>query len=101
VQKQPVPRRLDQQMVMLARRAALGPPAPRHAEVKDHMIVAVGRNDAIFGAARQGGDCRPGQPLRQIGGKSAAQVRTKGGDRGQSLPLEKRSETADSGFDFG
>ncbi len=45
-----MPRRgLEQQMVVLARRAAFGAPAPRHAEVEDHMVVAVGRDDAISG----------------------------------------------------
>src|SRR3546814_12717830 len=65
------------------------------------MIVAVGRNDAIFGAARQGRDRRTGQALRKVGGKGAAQVGTKGRDRRQPLPLEEGGETAHGGFDFG
>src|SRR3546814_8358733 len=49
VEEKPVSRRrFEQQMVMLARLATLGAPAPRHAEVEDHLIVAVGRNDDTF-----------------------------------------------------
>ena len=61
----------EQHMVMLARFAPFGAPAPRHAEMEDHMVVAVGRDDAIFGAPREMGDRRPGQPLRKVGGKGA------------------------------
>lgn len=38
------------------------------------MVVAVGRDDAIFGAPREMGDRRPGQPLRKVGGKRAPQI---------------------------
>src|SRR3546814_10700772 len=86
-------------MIMLARLAALGAPAPRHAEVEDHMIVAIGRDDAIFGAARQVDYRRAGQPLREIGGKGAAQVGAEGYDRRQPLAFEERRQAANGGFD--
>src|SRR3546814_13974363 len=72
----------DLQMVVLSGFAPFGAPAPRHAEVEDHMIVAIGRDDAIFGAARQRRHRRAGQPLREIGGKGPAQVGAEGGRKG-------------------
>src|SRR3546814_19839378 len=87
-------------MIVLARLAALGAPAARHAEVKDHMVVAVGRDDAIFGAARQRRDRGAGQPLREVGGKGSAQIGEKGSDSDQPLPFEKGLEAVDGRFDF-
>src|SRR3546814_1576105 len=78
MEEEPVAARgLQKQMIVLARLAALGAPAARHAEVKDHMVVAVGRDDAIFGAARQRRDRGAGQPLREVGGKGSAQIGAK------------------------
>ena len=65
------------------------------------MVVAVGRDDAIFGAPREMGDRRPGQPLRKVGGKGAPQIGAEGADRDEPLPLEKGREAAHGGFDFG
>src|SRR3546814_6182065 len=77
---------------MLARLAALGAPAPRHAEVEHHMIVAIGRDDAIFGAARQVDYRRAGQPLRELGGKGAGQVGAVGYARREPLGFEERRQ---------
>src|SRR3546814_6546945 len=76
MEEEPVAARgLQKQMIVLARLAALGAPAARHAEVKDNMVVAVGRDDAIFGAGRQRRDRGAGQPRPGIG-------RAPGGERG-------------------
>src|SRR3546814_18527901 len=88
-------------MVVLSRLAALVAPAPRHAEVKDHVIVAIGRYDAIFGAPRQARDRRPGQTLRQGDRKGTAQVGADGADGDEPQPSEEGREAAHGGFDFG
>src|SRR3546814_12826071 len=79
----------EQQMVVLSRLAALGAPAPRHAEVKDHVIVAIGRYDAIFGAPRQARDRRPGPPLRPVHRKGTAQGGAGGAGIGRAAGGEK------------
>ena len=46
--------------------AGIDPPAPRHAEVEDQRVAAVGVDQPIFGAPAEPGDPRPGQPLAKV-----------------------------------
>ena len=50
------------------------PPAPRHAEVKDHRVVAIGMDQAIFRAAAEARHPGPRQTLAEILGEGSAQV---------------------------
>ena len=65
---------LQHQMIVLVRCFGIDPPAPAHAEMEHHRMVTVGMEDAVFRAARQGRDGRPGQRLHQIGREGAPHV---------------------------
>ena len=56
VERQPFPLvRLEQQVIVLFELRMIDPPAPRHAEVEDHRVVAIRVNQPIFGAAAEAG----------------------------------------------
>ncbi len=85
-------------------RAELGrvdPPAARHAEMEDEGIASVGGDEPVFGAAREAGDRRAGEPLAQVDGKGAPQVRPPRLDGHQPSPLKHGNEALYRGFDLG
>ena len=93
--------RFEQEVVVGADRVRLDPPAPRHAQVEDHRVAAIGVDQAIFGTAPERGDARPGQPLAQVVGEGPAKVRAAGLDGGEPAPLQHGTKTAHGGLDFG
>ncbi len=92
---------LQHQMIVLVRCFGIDPPAPAHAEMEHHRMVTVGMEDAVFRAARQARDGRPGQRLHQIGREGAPHVGPVHPHAGDPLALEKSGKPADGGFDFG
>ena len=88
-------------MIVDQRLLRVDPPAPRHAEVEDEAVAAIGIDQPIFGPARKTGHRRPGQPLPQIDRHRPAQVGAVGDDAGQPLAVQHGGEAPDGGFDFG
>ena len=91
---------IEQQMVMFLHIVGVDSPAPRHAEVEDQRIAPVGIDQAIFGAAGEAGDSRPGQPLTQVDRHGMAQVGTACLDMAQPLSVQYGTQTCDRGFHF-
>ncbi|GAA3718941.1 hypothetical protein GCM10022268_29000 [Sphingomonas cynarae] len=79
----------------------INPPAPRHTQMEDHRIAAIGVDHAVFGAATQSGDDRPLHPLTQIDGDRLAQISAARLDQRQALAVENGGQPANGGFDFG
>ena len=85
---------------MLVEFGGIDPPVPRHAEVKDQCVAAIGRNEAIFGSAPKVGDPRAGQPLTNVLRHRAAQVGPPRLDPIEAAALQHGFEAADGSFDF-
>ena len=74
---------------------------PRHAEVEDQGVAAVGADQPEFRAAAEAGDRCAGQPLAEIFGECAAQVGPAHLDPRQPAPVEHALQPADGRLDFG
>ena len=92
---------LEQKMVMRADLVGVDPPPPRHAEVKDQRIPAIGRDQPIFRAPPKPGDPRAGQPLAKIERHRAAQIGAPRLDPNEPPPFEDAGQPANGRFDFG
>ena len=99
--RQPPARCLNDKMVMLAVFTSVDHPAARHTEVKDQHIVAVGIDQAVFGAAAKPGDRRPGQPLSQVDRHGPTQVSAIGLRTLYRLAIKHGAKSGDGGFYFG
>ena len=69
----------------------IDPPAPRHAEVEDHRVAAVGVDQAIFGAPAKPGHPRPVSRWPRSGGNARRKSARRGSTRGDVLALEDRA----------
>ena len=61
-------------MIVCAQFFRIDAPAPRHAQVEHHRLIAVGMDKPVFGAPAQPGNLRAGQRLDQMFGEGAAQA---------------------------
>ena len=77
----------DQQVVVLAQRLGIDPPAPRHAQMEDHRAAPVGVNQAIFGPARQAADPCADHRLGEVLRERAAQAFAAQGQAGDRLAV--------------
>ncbi len=87
-------------MVVLAELCMVDAPASGHAEVEDHRVVAVGMDQAVFGAAPKPGDSGTRQPLAEVLGKRTSQVRPPHLDPRDPPAIQHALETAYGRFDF-
>ena len=88
-------------MVVLADLSRVDAPVPRHAEVEHERIAAVGVDQPIFGAPMKPDDPRAGQPLAEIDGERAAQIRAARLDPFDAAAVKHMGKAADGRFDFG
>ena len=102
VERQPFPLvGLEQQMVVLLELRMIDPPAPRHAEVEDHRVVAIRVDETVFRPPAEARDLRPGQPLAKVLRKRPPQIRAPRFDTCDPPALQHPLKAADGGFDFG
>jgi hypothetical protein len=87
-------------MVVREQFVRIDSPAPRHAEMEDHRVTAIGLNQPIFGASAEPGDGRSGHPLGKIGRERPPEVAAMRDDARQPLALEDGLEAANGRFDF-
>ena len=79
----------------------IDPPAPRHAEVKDHRVVSIGVDQPVFRSPAEPSHSSTGEPLAEILGKRSPKVSAPGFDPVNSASLEHMGQTADGRLDFG
>ncbi len=102
VERDAVPRLgVDHEMVVRQQLARIEPPAPRHAEVEDHRLIAIGCDQPIFGASAQTGDRRSGHHLTKVGRERPAQVATSRFDGRDPRTFEDGAQASDGRLDFG
>ena len=86
---------------MLVEFGGVDAPVPRHAEVEDQSVAAIGRNEPIFCPPSEAGDPRPGQSLAKVLRHRSAQVGPARLDPYEPPAPEDGLQPADGGFDFG
>ena len=91
----------QQQVIVLFQRRVIDAPGPRHAEVKNHRVIAVGMNQAIFGAPTEAGDLCTSQALSKVFRKRAPKIGPARLNARDPPAFEHPLEAADSGLDFG
>ena len=77
------------------------PPAPRHAQVKDYRVAAIGVDETIFRAAAEPRHESPRKALTEVFRESMAQVRSPRLDAGDPPALEDAFQSANGSLDFG
>src|SRR3546814_5857320 len=95
----PFPTRLcSDLMIMRPERVGRDPPAARHAKMKDQGVAAIGFDQPVFRAPAKPAHPSAGQPLAQVDGDRAAQIRPARLDADQHAPLEYGAQAANGGF---
>ena len=90
----------DQQVIVREQFARIDSPAPRHAEMEDERIAAIGIDQPVFGPTAQVRHGRARHALAQVDRDRFAQVGAARLDRGQALALQHGLQPAHGGFDF-
>ena len=88
-------------MIMRPDRTGIDPPAPRHAEVKDHAVAAIRFDNPVFRTAQKPRDPRARHPLAQVNRDRAAQIGAAYIDAHQARAKQRRLQPAHRCFDFG
>ena len=84
------------------KRLGIDPPAPRHAEMEDQRVAAIGVDQPIFGAPPQPGHARAGQPLAQVRRERRGADRRGAARRASAArPSSTLRQAAHGGLDFG
>ncbi len=82
-------------------RLRIDSPAPRHAEMKDQRVAAIGFDQPIFGAAAKAGNDGTRQPLTQVGRNRPPKIGAARLDTSQAFAEQDRLKTANGRLDFG
>ena len=93
--------RLDEEMIVLGDLARVDPPMSRHSEMENQRISSIRVDEAVFGAATEGGHACPRQSLTEIHRESAPEIGPASFDALDPAALEDSRQTANSRLDFG
>ncbi len=88
-------------MVVLEGFGGVDAPVPRHAEVEDQGVAAIGVDQAIFGAAPEARHPGTRQPLAKIERKRMAQIGPPRLDVADAMAEQDSLQPANGGLDFG
>ena len=86
---------------MLLEPCMIDAPAPRHAQMKDHRIAAIGVNQPVFRAAAKPRHHCSGQPLPEVLWKGAPEVGAARFDPNDAPTFQHMLKAANGGLDFG